>query len=151
MPNLLGGSEEELQQLIERLEKTAAGYGTEISSDQNKTLINTMKPRSSTNIWMNWKTLEEMDQFKHVGSTQTKDRTSINEVKIRLVQAHSAMNRLAILSKNNAFSFPTKLNSTSHLSSQYRSVDRYPHRMSRAFSVNHQALQAIMVRPRLSS
>ena len=34
--SLLGGSEEELQQLAERLEKTAAGYGMEISSDKKK-------------------------------------------------------------------------------------------------------------------
>ena len=47
---------------------------------------------------MNGKTLEEMDQFKYLGSTQTKDRTSIKEVKIRLARAHSAMTRLEILS-----------------------------------------------------
>ena len=40
--------------------------------------------------------LEEVDQFKYVRSTETKDGTSIKEVKIRLVQAHSAMTRLAI-------------------------------------------------------
>ena len=34
--NLLGGSEEELQNLIERLDKTAAGYGMEISSAKAK-------------------------------------------------------------------------------------------------------------------
>ena len=32
--DLQGGSEEELQQLIERLENTAAGYGVEMSADK---------------------------------------------------------------------------------------------------------------------
>ena len=44
--DLLGGSEEELQRLVERLEKTAAGYS------------NRPKPRPSTNKRMNGKTLE---------------------------------------------------------------------------------------------
>ena len=42
-------------------------------------------------------TLEEVDQSKYLGSAQTKDRTSVKDVKIRLAQAHSAMKRLAIL------------------------------------------------------
>ena len=56
--DMLGGSEEELQQLAERLEKTVAGYGMEISSDKSKILDNSIKPRPSTNIWMNGKMLE---------------------------------------------------------------------------------------------
>ena len=56
-----------------------------------------------------WKTLEKMDQFKYQGFTQTKDGTSIKEVKIRLAHTHSAMTRLAKLWKNNASSFPTKI------------------------------------------
>ena len=74
--DLLGGSDEELQQLTERLEKAAAGYGTEISSNNGKTLVDSIKPRPLTNIWMNGKTLEEVGQFRYLGSTQTKDGTS---------------------------------------------------------------------------
>ena len=40
--DLLGCSEEELQQLTERLEKTAAGYGVEIISDKSKILVNSI-------------------------------------------------------------------------------------------------------------
>ena len=106
--DLLGGSGKELQQLTERLEKPAAGYGTEISSDKRKNLVNSIKPRSSTNIWMNGKVLEEMDQFKYLGATQTKDGTSLKEVTIRLAQVHSAMTELAVLRKNKAINFPIK-------------------------------------------
>ena len=52
---LLGGSEEELQQLTERLEMTAAGYGMEVGSDKSKILLNSIKQRLSANIWMNGK------------------------------------------------------------------------------------------------
>ena len=45
--DLLGGSEEELQHLAKRLEKTAAGYGMKISSNKSKILVNSVKPKSS--------------------------------------------------------------------------------------------------------
>ena len=48
--DLLGGREEQLQQLTERLEKTAAGCGMEISSDKSKILVNSIKRRPSTFI-----------------------------------------------------------------------------------------------------
>ena len=60
-----------------------------ISSDKSKLLMDSIMPRPSTNIWMNGKTLEEVDQFKYLGSTQTKDGTSIKEVKIGLAQVHA--------------------------------------------------------------
>ena len=50
--------------------------------------------------------LEEVDQFKYLVPTQTKDGTSVKAVKIRLAQAHSDMARLAVLWKNKASSFP---------------------------------------------
>ena len=50
-----------------------------------------------------------MDQFKYLGSTQTKNGTSVKEVKIGQEPAHSAMTRLAILWKNKTVSFPTKI------------------------------------------
>ena len=70
------------------MEKTAAGYGMENSYDKRKILVNSINPRPSTNIWINGQTLEEVDQFKYLGSIQTKDGTSIKEVKIKLAQAH---------------------------------------------------------------
>ena len=52
--DLLGGSEE-LHQLTERLERTAAGYSMEVALDKSKILVNNIKPRPPTNIWMNGK------------------------------------------------------------------------------------------------
>ena len=60
---------------------------------------------------MNGKVLEEVDQFRYLGSTQTKDGTSLKEVKIRLAQAHSAMTRLVVglLWKNKTISFSARI------------------------------------------
>ena len=68
---------EELQQLNERMEKNAAGNGMKISSNKSKLVVYAIKPRPSTNIWINGKVLEEVDQLKYSGSTQTKDGTSV--------------------------------------------------------------------------
>ena len=56
-----------------------------------------------------WENAGRRDQLKYLGSTQTKDGTSTEDVKIRLVQIHSAMTRLAILWKNNVISLPTEI------------------------------------------
>ena len=104
--DLLGGSEE-LQHLTEWLEKTAVDYGMEISSDKGKILVTSIKRRLSTNIRMNRKVLEEVDQFKYLVSAQTKDGTSKKEANVRLAQTQSPMTTLAIPWKSKAISFPT--------------------------------------------
>ena len=71
----------------------------EISADKSKILVNSINPGKST---------RKLDQFKYLADTQTKDGTSIKEVKIRLAQAHSVRTRLAKLWKNKATSFPTQ-------------------------------------------
>ena len=58
---------------------------------------------------MNGKMLEEVDQFKYLGSTQIKDGTSIKIVKIRLAHAYSAMTKLSNATEYKAISFPTKV------------------------------------------
>ena len=65
----LGGSQEELQQLTERLEKIAASYGLEKCSNKGKILVNIIKPRSSTNMgmgkrWKKWTNSNAFDPRK---------------------------------------------------------------------------------------
>ena len=67
--DLLGNIKEELQQVTQRLEETAAEYGMEISSNKSKILVNSIKSRSPTKIQMNGQTVEEVGQIKHLGST----------------------------------------------------------------------------------
>ena len=55
--DLLGKSEEELQQLTQRLDGIAAEHGMEISSDKSKILVNSIKARPPTNIQMTGQTL----------------------------------------------------------------------------------------------
>ena len=90
--NLMGGSENELQDLTTRLEEKARTYGMEVSSEKSKILVNST-----------------VDSFKYLGSTLSKDGTSTNEIKIRIAVAMSAMPRLIIIWKSRDISFQTKL------------------------------------------
>ena len=60
-------------------ENSAVSYGMEICCDKGKIIVNSIKPRPSINVWTNGKTLEELDQLKYLGSTQTKDGASIKK------------------------------------------------------------------------
>ena len=82
---------------------------------QNSRQQHQVETIESINIWMNGKTLEEVDHFKHIGSTQTKDRTSIKEVKIRLAQVHTLSHDMAsntMEKQRHQFSYKDWLNST---------------------------------------
>ena len=104
---LLRSCEVELQQLTERLEKWAAGYGMEIRPTKAKFLWTTWSQDHLTNGWMG-KTLEEVDQLDYLGSTQTKAGTSIKEEEIRLPQAYSAMTRLGSVIEKQTHQFSRK-------------------------------------------
>ena len=43
-----------------------------INFAKSRIIVNSIKPRPSTNTWMIGETLEEVDQFKWLESTQTK-------------------------------------------------------------------------------
>ena len=58
---------------------------------------------------MNGQILEEVENFKYLGSTLSKDGSSTKEIKIRLGLATSAMTRLNNIWKSNSISLPTKL------------------------------------------
>ena len=83
--NLMGGSENELQDLNTRLEETA--YGMEFSSEKSKVFVNITNQNTPINIMMNGQNIEEVDSFKYVGSTLSKDSTLTKEIKIRIAVA----------------------------------------------------------------
>ena len=58
---------------------------------------------------MNGKQLEEVNAFKYLGATMTKDGRSTVEIKTRIAIATSTMTKLDKIWKNKYISFPTKL------------------------------------------
>ena len=106
--DLLGGSNEELQDLTRRLEERAGAYGMEVSTEKSKILVNSTNSVKAE-IFMNGQKLEEVDAFKYLGATLTKDGRSTSEIKTRLAIATSAMAKLNKIWKSREISIPTKI------------------------------------------
>ena len=104
--DMMGGTNNELQDLTTKLANRSSAYGMEISAEKSKTMVNTTED-INTNITMNGEPLEEVNQFKYLGATLSKDGSSTAEIGIRIAQATSAMARLERVWKSK-ISFPTK-------------------------------------------
>ena len=59
----------------------------EVSSEKSKVLVNSTNQNTPIDITMDGQNLEEVDSFKYIGSTLSKDGTSTKEIKIRIAVA----------------------------------------------------------------
>ena len=66
----LAGGEEELANLVERLDKASTAYGMEISTGKSKLMTNNTSG-INTEIKVNGQKLETVTSFKHLGSVIT--------------------------------------------------------------------------------
>ena len=107
--DLMGGTNAELQSLTNRLVDRAGSYGMEVSSEKSKVMVNGNDNSNEAHIIMNGQTLEEVEAFKYLGATLTKDGRSSTEVKIRLAISMSAMAGLSKIWRSKDISFPTKI------------------------------------------
>ena len=62
-----------------------------ISAENSKIMINSNNRNLHSNILLYGENIEEVDEFKYIGATITKDGSSDSEIKIRISQATSAM------------------------------------------------------------
>ena len=74
----LAGEEEELANLVERLDKISTAYGMEISAEKTKLMTNNTS-RTNTEIKVNGQRLETVTSFKHLDSVTT-DEGSKTEI-----------------------------------------------------------------------
>ena len=80
----------------------------EISSEKSKTMVNSRYESVYGNIRMNGEILVEVDKFKYLGATITKDGTSEAEIRIILATSTSALIRLKTIWKSTKIGFKTK-------------------------------------------
>ena len=66
----LAGDEQELANLVERLEKTSTQYGMEISTEKTKLMTNNTQG-ISTEVKVNGRRLETVTSFRYLGSIIT--------------------------------------------------------------------------------
>ena len=69
----LAGEEEELANLVERLDKASAAYGMEISAEKTKLMTNNTSGNIDTEIKVNKQKLQTVTSFKYLGSVITNE------------------------------------------------------------------------------
>ena len=88
----LAGEEEDLANLVERLDKASTTYGMEISAEKTKLMTNNTSG-INTEIKVNRQKFETVTNFKYLGSVIT-DEGSKPEILSRIVQITAALTRL---------------------------------------------------------
>ena len=91
----LAGDEQELVNLVERLEKTSTSYGMEINAEKT-TLMTNNTQGISTEAKVNGQRLETVTSFMYLGSIIT-DEGSKPEILARITQTTAALTRLKSL------------------------------------------------------
>ena len=88
----LAGEEEELANLVERLDKASTAYGMEISAQKTKLMTNNISG-INTEIKVNGQKLETVTSFKYLGPVMA-DESSKLEILSRIAKATAALTRL---------------------------------------------------------
>ena len=88
----LAGEEEELANLVERLDKASTAYGKEISAEKTKLMTNNTSG-INTEIKVNGQKLDAVTSFKYLSSVIA-DEGSKPEILSRIAQATAALIRL---------------------------------------------------------
>ena len=88
----LAGEDEELANLVERLNKTSTAYVMEISAEKTKLMTNNTSG-INTEIKVNGHKLETVTSFKHLGSV-INDEGSKPEILSRIAQATAELTKL---------------------------------------------------------
>ena len=103
----LAGEEEELANLVERLDKASKVYGMEISVEKTKLMTNNTSG-INTEIKVNGQKLETVTSFKYLGPVIT-DEGSKPEILSRIAQATAALTRLKPVWNDKSISLSSKI------------------------------------------
>ena len=88
----LAGEEEELANLVERLDKASTAFGMEISAEKTKLMTNNISGINKE-IKVNGQKLETVTSFKYLGSVITDEGTK-PEILSRIAQTTAALTSL---------------------------------------------------------
>ena len=103
----LAGEEEELANLVERLDKASTSYGMEISAEKTKLMTNNTSG-INIEIKVNGQKLETVTSFKYLGSVLT-DEGSKPEILSRVAQTTAALTRLKPVWIDKSISLSSKI------------------------------------------
>ena len=87
----LAGREEELADLVERLDKTSTAFGMQINAEKTKLMTNNTNG-ISTDIRVNGEKLDSANRFKYLGAIVA-DEGSKPEILARIAQTTAALTK----------------------------------------------------------
>ena len=98
---------DEIASLVDRLDKTSAAFGMEISAEKTKLMTNNANG-ITIDIRINGKKLDEVDSFKYLGAVVT-DQGSNPELLSRIAQTTAALARLKTIWSDKHISLSSKI------------------------------------------
>ena len=104
----LAGSQEELAELIKRLDESCSAFGMEISAEKTKVMTNTHVKDLNIEFKVKDSVLEVVDKFIYLGATVT-DNGSKNEILSRMAKAQNSLSKLKIIWKDKSISISCKI------------------------------------------
>ena len=106
----LAGEEEELANLVERLDKASIAYGMEISAQKTKLMTNNTSGINKE-IKASGQKLETVPSFKYLGSVVA-DEGSRPEILSKIAQTTAALTRLKLVCNDRSISLRSKIRLT---------------------------------------
>ena len=103
----LAGEEQELANLINRLDKTSSRYGMAISAEKTKLMTNSIKP-AEKKITISGKEVETVNQFKYLGDIFSEEGSK-TKVLARASQIAAALAKLKPMWRDKNTSLSTEL------------------------------------------
>jgi hypothetical protein len=103
---LLTNSEEELQMLMERLDRTGKKYGMQINTGKTKVMTTT---ETKCTIRIDQEELEQVDRFTYLGSTINEDSDCGIEIRVRLAKGYAVATDLKKIWKSHDITNTTKI------------------------------------------
>ena len=87
---MVAGSETELQSIMDKLSGKAAEYDMKINANKTKVMVVSREADLRTNIVVDGQPVEQVKQFKYLGSWLTEDGRNLVDIKTRIGMAKSA-------------------------------------------------------------
>jgi hypothetical protein len=103
---LLGNSVDELQDLVDRLDRISGKYSLQINIDKTKVMAS---DGATCNICIQGSHLEQVDTFPYLGSLITDDAECIKEFRARLSKGQAVRTSLRKIWKNHGIPIETKI------------------------------------------
>jgi len=105
--DLIDGDNDDQTKKATELDVVSRRYGMELSLEKTKTLVSGI--HDTVNVKIRGTELEQVRQFTYLGSVQTEDCNSIQEIKVRIAKATAALSKLKTIWRDTNITMASKI------------------------------------------